>query len=301
MSKVLYNLTDIEKATKQVADHLNSLYNQDNEDTVILAPILQGAVPFFMDIAKHLKFDRYTEFVGVKSYDGYTIPLSEEYNLTSTPLNEALSICNKLIPLFQSKYKVEKLSFVTLTDGDANGDMCSYRIDLNEINHRKYDAGKYNTQTIIKDGNKRYTTEKSEVENGYYCTRTQLTTSLLKMIKQKYNVTTIGFFLSKRMNRSNFEKFVPTSIYKNNVYQGVNPNLEKLRKQFTKDKVMEISKPGYDSYYVVNAKDMDVENFKLDNIKVDESTSNIKKMFSKSMKNRVYPRVLLNKFIEKIA
>ena len=46
---------------------------------------------------------------------------------------------------------------------------------------------------------------------------------------------------------------------------------------------------------------MDVENFKLDNIKVDESTSNIKKMFSKSMKNRVYSRVLLNKFIEKIA
>ena len=238
---------------------------------------------------------------GAKSYDGYPIPISEEYNLTSTPLNEALSICNKLIPLFQSKYKVEKLSFITLTDGDANGDMCSYSIDLNEINHRKYDAGKYNTQTIIKDGNKRYTTEKSEVENGHYCTRTQLTTTLLKMIKQKYNVTTIGFFLAKRMNRSNFEKFVPTSIYKNNVYQGVNPNLEKLRKQFTKDKVMEISKPGYDSYYVVNAKDMDVENFKLDNIKVDESTSNIKKMFSKSMKNRVYSRVLLNKFIEKIA
>ena len=247
-------------------------------------------------------FDRsYRYSNGVKSYDGYTIPLSEEYNLTSTPLNEALSICNKLIPLFQSKYKVEKLSFITLTDGEANGDMCSYSIDLNEINHRKYDVGKYNTQTIVKEGNKRYTTEKSEVENGYYCTRTQLTTSLLKMIKQKYNVTTIGFFLAKRMNRSNFEKFVPTSIYKNNVYQGVNPNLEKLRKQFTKDKVMEISKPGYDSYYVVNAKDMDVENFKLDNIKVDESTSNIKKMFSKSMKNRVYSRVLLNKFIEKIA
>ena len=70
MSKVLYNPADIEKATKQVADHLNSLYNQDNEDTVILAPILQGAVPFFMDIAKDLKFDPYTEFVGVKSYDG---------------------------------------------------------------------------------------------------------------------------------------------------------------------------------------------------------------------------------------
>jgi hypothetical protein len=238
---------------------------------------------------------------GVKPYAGYPIPISEQYNLTSTPLNEALSICNKLIPLFQSKYKVEKLSFITLTDGEANGDMCSYSVDLNQPNHKKFDEGKYNSQTIVKDGNKRYTANKSEVENSYYCTRTQLTATLLKMIKQKHNVTTIGFFLSKRMNRSGFERFVPTSIFKNNVYQGLNPNFEKLRKQFAKDKVMEISKLGYDSYYVVNAKDMDVENFKLDDIKVDESTSNIKKMFSKSMKNRVYSRVLLNKFIEQIA
>ena len=83
--------------------------------------------------------------------------------------------------------------------------------------------------------------------------------------------------------------------------QFINPNFEKLRKQFLKDKVIEVSRPGYDSYYVVNAKDMNVENYTLDNIAVDESTSNIKKMFSKSMKNRIYSRVLLNKFIEKIA
>ena len=46
---------------------------------------------------------------------------------------------------------------------------------------------------------------------------------------------------------------------------------------------------------------MNVENYTLGNIAADESTSNIKRMFSKSMKNRIYSRVLLNKFIEKIA
>jgi hypothetical protein len=121
------------------------------------------------------------------------------------------------------------------------------------------------------------------------------------MIKDKHNVTTIGFYLSKSVNKNRFEQFVPASIYKNGQYQGVNPNFDKLRKKFLQDKVIEILKPGYDSYYVVNAKDMNVENYTLGNIAADESTSNIKKMFSKSMKNRIYSRVLLNKFIEKIA
>ena len=240
----------------------------------------------------------YTSNYLEKKYEGYVIPISTDYHLTSTPLNEALIMCNKIIPLFQSKYQVEKLSFITLTDGEANSDMATYNADNTKENGKILVNG-YDTQTIIKDGKKRYTTPHSYDRYSSY--RIGLTTSLLKMIKDKYNATTIGFYLSKKVNRNSFEQFVPETIYKNGSYQGINPNFEKLRKQFLKDKVIEISKSGYDSYYIVNAKDMDVENYTLGNIKVDESTSNIKKMFSKSMRNRIYSRVLLNKFIEKIA
>ena len=231
-------------------------------------------------------------------FEGYVIPISQEYHLTSTPLNEALVMCNKLIPLFQSKYKVEKLSFITLTDGEANSEMAEYNFD-NSRPYNKQLRG-YRAQTIIKDGNKRYTTTITETDR-IANSRMSLTASLLKMIKEKYNVTTIGFYLSKRVNKNSFEQFIPASIYKNGQYQGINPNFEKYRKQFLRDKVIEISRAGYDSYYVVNAKDMNVENYTLSNIAADESTSNIKKMFSKSMKNRIYSRVLLNKCIEKIA
>ena len=243
-------------------------------------------------------FNRGYSYSFDKTHQGYVIPISQEYHLTSTPLNEALVMCNKLIPLFQSKYKVEKLSFITLTDGEANSEMAEYNFD-NSKPYNKQLRG-YRAQTIIKDGNKRYTTEFSEL-NRIAGSRMSLTASLLKMMKDKYNVTTIGFYLSKRVNKNSFEQFVPYSIYKNGNYQGVNPNFEKLRKQFLQNKVIEISRPGYDSYYVVNAKDMNVENYTLGNIAADESTSNIKRMFSKSMKNRIYSRVLLNKFIEKIA
>lgn len=243
-------------------------------------------------------FNRNYSYSTDNGFTGYCIPISSDYHLTSTPLNEAILMCDKLIPVFQSKYKVEKLSFITLTDGEANGEMADYVYDTSKPTNKS--LREYGAQIVIKDVKKRYTTVKT-FEDRSYNSRTALTASLLKMIKDKYNVTTIGFYLSKRVNKHSFEQFVPSVIYKNGQYQGVNPNFEKYRKQFLKDKVIEISKQGYDSYYVVNAKDMAVENFTLGNIDANESTSNIKKMFTKSMRNRIYSRVLLNKFIEKIA
>jgi hypoxanthine phosphoribosyltransferase len=70
MVKVLYDPFQIEEVAFGVADHFNKLYNKDNESDVIFAPILQGAVPFFSDIARNLTFDPYVEFIGVSSYKG---------------------------------------------------------------------------------------------------------------------------------------------------------------------------------------------------------------------------------------
>jgi hypothetical protein len=258
--------------------------------------VLHESLQYLYQMAFYFNRGYYSNFD--TTHQGYVIPISQEYHLTSTPLNEALVMCNKLIPLFQSKYKVEKLSFITLTDGEANSEMADYDFNTNNPNNKRLHG--YRAQTIIKEGNKRYTTDFSKLHR-ISGSRMSLTASLLKMMKDKYNITTIGFYLSKRTNKNSFEQFVPASIYEKGNYAGVNPNFEKQRKQFLKDKVIEISQPGYDSYYVVNAKDMDIENYTLGNIAANESTSNIKKMFSKSMKNRIYSRVLLNKFIEKIA
>jgi hypothetical protein len=227
---------------------------------------------------------------------GYAIPVNSEYQLTSTPLNEAIVMCNKLIPLFQSKYKVEKLSFITLTDGESNSDCASYNYDNSKPANRLH-IEKYDAQTIIKDGKKTYTTLANH--NRYSSSRCAITSTLLKIMQSKYNVTTIGFYLSKRVNRNSFEQFVHEYVTVNGKYQH-NPNFEKLRKQFLKDKVIEVSKEGYNSYYVVNAKDMNIENADLSCIKSDNTTNEIKKIFTKSMKNRLYSRVLLNKFIEQI-
>ena len=40
-----------------------------------------------------------------------------EFYLGTTPLNESLVVMNKLVPMFKKKYNIEKLTFITLTDG----------------------------------------------------------------------------------------------------------------------------------------------------------------------------------------
>ena len=51
-------------------------------------------------------------------YDSFGCPNS--LYLGNTPLNEALIFMDKVIPLFRKKYNIEKMTFITLTDGGAN-------------------------------------------------------------------------------------------------------------------------------------------------------------------------------------
>ena len=64
---------------------------------------------------------------------------------------------------------------------------------------------------------------------------------------------------------------------------------------------MAVNKDGYNKYFIVNAKDMKVENNDLSGVKEDMKPGKIKQIFNKSMKGRITSRVLLNKFIEMVA
>ena len=65
--------------------------------------------------------DRYTSsfnlIVNTKVTD---IIEPSEYYLGSTPLNEALVVLNKMIPIFKDRNRIEKMSLITLTDGGSS-------------------------------------------------------------------------------------------------------------------------------------------------------------------------------------
>jgi hypothetical protein len=229
---------------------------------------------------------RYTSYSSkANDYSGYNFAMPEQYNLGSTPLNEALIACNNLIPTFKNKYKVEKMTFITLTDGGANSVKGQYVNSHEGLTLNHIEKGK-----LVVKHNKKYYSQAIQEHNNYWSS-TDLTSNLLDIMRKRHGVNTIGFYIIKRLNR-----------YEHKFFSTNDKTSEKRRKQFTKDKVTTAIMPGYDQYFLLNGKNMNVENnTELEKITGDLKVGKIKQLFAKSMKGRITSRVLLNKFIAQVA
>jgi len=225
-----------------------------------------------------------------------SVGIPSKYYLGSTPLNEALIVLLKLVPLFKAKYSIEKMNLITLTDGGGNhgsSDTMKYSEEAKQL------VGTYpdNHGDDVLIYKKKYHTVKDE---NYGYRSTGFTGTILNMLREYHNITTIGFYLIKRIRRWE------TDMY----FKPYNPKLtwdqkdkeyNKNRQKFNKEKVCTVPQKGYDDYHIVNAKDMKVQNVDLEGINDTMKPGKIKNLFSKSMKGRITSRVLLNKFIEKVA
>ena len=194
-----------------------------------------------------------------------TVPsISGDYYLSSTPLNESLIGMDHIIKKFKTDYQTDKLSLVTLTDGASNsmnkhglGDLY---IKLN---------GKYH------------------MAGSYYCDKKDFTSVMLRYLKKKYDLQTIGFYLVAKYRELRYQFNVPYSK-------------EMLaRKTFSKDKFIADYNTAYDVYFYVKS-DTRVANKVFD---TNDSTNkrSLKKSFMSGMKNRINSRVLLQNFIKRIA
>jgi hypothetical protein len=227
----------------------------------------------------HKNFDADLEMA---RYNGFGVP--GQFYLGNTPLNEALVFCSKLIPMFKSKYDIEKMTFITLTDGGAN----SFRQTIKDSTAGEYGSlrADYDKTSIIEVGKKKL------VISGYGC----LTSKLLKLIKS-YDVNVIGFYILKRVKRWDIEQYMDAKDYSERARK-----TDIARKQMTKDKAIAVNKDGYDKYFLLDGKRMQVENFDMNEATVKKGTaSELKRIFGKSMANRLVSRVVLNKFIQEVA
>ena len=125
-----------------------------------------------------------------------------------------------------------------------------------------------------------------------------LTPLLLNHIGKKYKANVIGFYILKRVKRWDIEKYFKDAKDFNDRQK----KYDIARKQMTKDKAIAVDKEGYDKYFLLDGKKMKVENFDLTEAKVNKgTTSELKRIFDKSMANRLVSRVVLNKFIQEVA
>jgi hypothetical protein len=235
--------------------------------------------------------DRYSHksYDSVDYYKGDRFDIPKEFWLGTTPLNEALVVMNKLVPMFKQKYNIEKMTFITLTDGGANSNYGTETIANGEkgLSILKTSGG----TPIVTIGKKQYSVEDKFVYG-------HMTTLLLTVLKNQYGINTIGFYVVKRLNRM-WELESMIGQYKD--WNDKQSKLEAVKKKFNKDKVADVNKPGYNKYFLLNGKTMAVENTDLSAVNDGMKAGKIKQLFSKSMKGRIVSRSLLNKFIEEVA
>ena len=195
--------------------------------------------------------------------DSYMTGPCREYYLCSTPLNESLIAMDSIIPKFRQDYNSDKVALVTLTDGGANSMRGSYSGDL-----------------YVKLG-------KNHVKCGGWG-NDSMTNKLLKYLKKKHDIKTIGFYLVSKFRELRWTLYLPYD------------KQQLAQKMFTKDKCIADTKNGYDVYFYVKA-DTNVRNTTFDNTTDSTDKRTLKKMFMSGMKGRIVSRILLQKFIKEVA
>jgi hypothetical protein len=192
--------------------------------------------------------------------------------------------------MFKKKYDIEKMTFITLTDGGAN----SFHKRLHTPDIEKHSDEWYSSK-VDWDSSAVINCGKNKIVTEAYG---NLTNKLLQLIKKTNDANIIGFYILKRVKRWDIEKYFKDAKDFNDRQK----KYDIARKQMTKDKAIAVDKEGYNKYFLLDGKKMKVENFDLTEAKVNKgTTSELKRIFGKSMANRLVSRVVLNKFIQEVA
>ena len=222
-----------------------------------------------------------------RQWEGDNFNCPSEYYLGSTPLNQALVAFNEMIPIFKNKNKIEKMSVITLTDGGANWCFGSTMGDDNKTDIQ------HGSTPVIKVGKKSYTIP----TDGRFYRSNEYTGLLLDIIRQRHGVSTIGFFVTKKLRTWDMDNYI--GYYKD--YQDKELKRAKIKSSMTKNRFAQVPQTGYSKYFLLNGKKMVVENTNLDGINDTMKAGGIAKLFKKSMKGRITSRILLNQFIQEVA
>ena len=220
---------------------------------------------------------------------------AREERLGSTPLDQALIVSHDLIRDFKAKHKVQKMNFITFTDGDSNP-IRSVRDTSLQV--ERVPTQHYGSLFSVMIQNKMIRD----------ITKAQSTERLLTSIRERYNTNTIGFFMAdsvKAWNRKALDcmksesKITPESPFE---YHKLEEYKTKLLKEYKANKCVSKSNIlGYNQYYLVKS-GRSLETV-ADEFETKENASKSQiltsfKKFSKSKKNN---KVLMTNFAKAVA
>jgi hypothetical protein len=169
---------------------------------------------------------------------------------------------------------------IFLTDGESNP------VNTSNIRTDNYPYKRKGNKYILRDN-----VSKKEYNflGSYSNADAKITNVLLKILKDRTGSNLIGFFLSTDRIKS---------LYYH--YYGVSTDFSKIDNFWKENGFIPVKSAGYDEYYVINARALNIKEEKL---AVDSTMSKTKiaKEFIKFAERKSVNRVLLRQFIEKIS
>jgi len=218
------------------------------------------------------------------------------YGLSSTPLNDCIMAAYKLVPAFVKRYSIDKMNTIFLTDGCSDGNNGKI-VDMDtghqhsQIIQNKFRRGhmmSYDKNNMLID---RKTKRQYHCEDGWR-NPNGLTEQLLQVLKDRTDSKVLGFYISarKKIDRYAMEKYF-------NYEQQL-----KVRSTFRKDKVVTVThSTGYDEIYLLAGDDMQVQDGQMATPSENAKKGEIKRLFTSTLKGNKQSRIMLNKFISKVA
>jgi hypothetical protein len=211
-------------------------------------------------------------------------------HLHSTPLNTCIVYANDMINQFKAKHNIEKMTAMFLTDGESD----AFQIRMTE----EGDAHR-----LVKDAFYGYRGKPAVVRVAGKSVHvdsinsSDMTAKLLQFLKQSTNSNVLGFFISEYRNQAISKATSEAPVGKYGQYK------DKYTEQMNKNRcLIEDGIFGYDRYFGLCSKYMDIADNELDEMVEDGASKNkIKTAFAKMSKSKRVNRILLNAFVDAIA
>lgn len=223
-----------------------------------------------------------------RRFTSYYINAAEGYSMGDTPLNEALVEMLKFIPDYKRRNNIEKLTLITLSDG-AGGRLCSnVNISRYDWNRTTESGERLKVKNFIRDDQ---TGKTYEFEDQAYME----TEILLKMIKERHDITTLGFYICENRRR------VLGDAYRDHFGKHASDyQIEEMRRNFRAQGFYSMHGTGRDDLFIVPDSSTKIVDGELD-VNDSLSASQIAKKFAKTMNTKKHSRILLDKFIGYVA
>ena len=225
-----------------------------------------------------------------------TISLSRYFNnlgnfkTSGTPLNSALAWLYNYIPEFKSKNGIEKTTLITLTDGEGE----YLRTGTDQVRTRRTFGESIKDYVTVKP----FLSDTVTHKNYPISENAEQTKSLLQMIKDRHNITTVGFYITKATYRNLHGALVAHYGHGQHVSTFA---IEDLKRDMRRNGFASLKDTGRDELFIVADSKAKIEEDKELSIGKKESAARIARELTKMLSNKKTSRILLNQFIGLVA